>query len=385
MWLAPAVLILAVALAAYILIGYPLLLAALSSRPPKPVAKSLDYTPTVTLILAVYNGAEYVRDKIESILKLDYPREQLQILVVSDGSTDRTEPIVREFAGHGVQLLVIPHSGKAAAINTALAQARGEILFFTDVRQKLDPAALRHLAANFADPRVGAVSGELRILKGVHGEQADMDLYWRYELWVRKIHSSIDSIFTTTGCIYALRRSLASQLPVDTLTDDAVLPLNAYLRGYRILFEPAAIAIDYPTAPGHEFLRRCRTLAGLWQVFARMPQVFAPGHPMWLHFSSHKLARLALPWALILIVLATSQLPAGAFRTWMLADEGVLVLLAAIDAVVPRRFPLKRITSPARTFLTMNAASIAALGVFFVPAGRFWQTTRVESVEQNDS
>jgi len=378
--LALAILMAAAAAIAYILILYPLLLAMLPFKTKPPVAKSFDHQPQVTAIVAVHNGAEFVRAKLESLLALDYPRERLRMIVVSDGSTDATESIVREFAHRGVELLPAPREGKAAALNRALAMASGEILFFTDVRQPLDGAALRHLAANFADPSVGAVTGEMRLERGDRGEQADMDLYWRYEIWARAKHSAIDSLFQVTGCIYAMRRSLAAPLPPDTLSDDAVLPLRAFFAGYRVVFDPAAIAIDHPAKAGTEFRRRRRNLGGLWQVFARHPRLFTERR-MRVHFLSHKFARLMLPWALIAAVLATVGLPPGWFRDWNLAGAAGLLALALIDAAIPSKFFLKRISSPARTFLAMNLASLLALGVFFTDARRMWKSTQVERGE----
>ena len=378
--IATVVLILSLAAIAYILIGYPLMLA-LSRKAGAPVAKDLKHVPSVSAILAVYNGAEFIAAKLESILALDYPRELLQIIVVSDGSTDQTESIVRGFAGRGVQLLALPHSGKASALNAALDVASGEILFFTDVRQMLDPCSLRHLAANFADPAIGAVSGEMRLVKGRLGEQADMDLYWRYEVWVRRRHSAIDSIFTPTGCIYAMRRCLAGPIPPDTLSDDAMLAFNAFFQGYRVIFEPAAIAVDLPAQSGTEFRRRTRTLAGLWQLFSRKPELFSSRDRMRFHFLSYKFSRLALPWAIALSVAAALALPAGWLRQFMLWGDGALLALAAADVLVPPWLPLKRLTSPARTFLIMNAASVAGLAVFFTSPERLWAATRVERTE----
>jgi poly-beta-1,6-N-acetyl-D-glucosamine synthase len=376
--IAYVVLILALGTVAYILIGYPLLLAAVPGKAGPAIAKNPNYTATVSAIVAVHNGAEFVAAKMESILALDYPRELLQIIVVSDGSSDGTESIVRGFSNRGIQLLALPRGGKASALNAALEIASGEILFFTDVRQLLEPGALRHLAANFADPAVGAVSGEMRLARGRRGEQADMDLYWRYEVWVRKQHSRIDSLFTVTGCIYAMRRALAAPIPADTLSDDAMLSLHAFFQGYRVVFEPAAIAIDHPAKAGTEFRRRSRTLAGLWQVFVRRPELFSSRDRMRLHFLSHKFGRLVLPWALMAAIAATWGLPATWFRRWMIGGECAWLALALIDALVPAWLPLKRITSPARTFLVMNAASVAAVAVFFTPAERLWATTRVE-------
>jgi cellulose synthase/poly-beta-1,6-N-acetylglucosamine synthase-like glycosyltransferase len=364
---------------AYIIIGYPLVLFACKGRVAPPVRKDMGYQTTVTVIVAVYNGEQFMRAKLESILSLHYPQNLLQILVVSDGSTDGTDVIVESFADRNVQLIRAPHGGKAAALNAALRSVRGEILFFTDVRQALHPDALSQLVANFADPSVGAVTGELQFLDPAHaGQQADLELYWRYELWARRRHSQIDSILVTTGCIYAIRRTVAEPIPPDTLTDDAVIPLRIQFRGYRVIFEEQAIAYDYPTAEGGEFRRRLRTLAGLWQVHVRLPAIFSRANRMRFHFLSHKSARLALPWAILLIWIATIALPASSYRTFLLVDEVALVAVALLDRYIPKWFPLKRISSPARTFLTMNAAAFLALAVFFVPPETLWRPTRVK-------
>jgi cellulose synthase/poly-beta-1,6-N-acetylglucosamine synthase-like glycosyltransferase len=355
---------------------YPLLLRVWPFRRAATVLKDPQWRATVSVVMAVYNGAHFLRAKLESILSLDYPRELMEVLVVSDGSTDQSNAIAGEYAGRGVKLIVVPRGGKAAALNAAFEHAGGEILFFTDVRQPLDRAALRELVANFADPTVGAVTGELRLLPGEAGEQADMDMYWRYEVWARKRHSEIDSLFNTTGCIYAMRRSLAGPIPADTLTDDAILPLRAFFRGYRVIFEPAAIAYDYPAVPGTEFRRRFRTLAGLWQVHARVPELSGSGNRMRFHFFSHKSSRLLLPWAILLVIAMAPLLPTAPARVLLLA-AGLWLGLVALDFIVPRGFPLKRLTSPARTFFVMNAAAAAAIGVFFLPAERLWKPTRV--------
>jgi len=217
----------------------------------------------------------------------------------------------------------------------------------------------------------------MQLLEPELGEQADMDLYWRYEVWARKRHSSIDSVFNATGCIYAMRRELAAPLPPDTLTDDAVLPLRAFFKGYRVVLDPEAIAFDYPAVANTEFRRRLRTLAGLWQVHARMPQLFTAHNRMRFHFLSHKFSRLVLPWAALLILASTVALPPSPFRTFLLLDELALILLAFLDCIVPGRSFLKRLSSPARTFVMMNAAALAAVSVFFLPATRLWLPTRV--------
>ena len=367
-------------LCAYIMLGYPLLLTQRKWSTAPRVRKDMGFQPTVSVIMAVHNGAAHLGAKLEVLTAFDYPRDRVQIIVVSDGSTDETESIVEHFKGAPVTLLKVARGGKAAALNRALPVASGELLFLTDVRQPIDPLALSHLAANFADPTVGAATGELKLLPGEDGEHRDMDLYWRYEVLARQRHSDIDSLFTTTGCIYAMRRALAEPIPSDTLTDDATMALRAFFRGYRVIFDPAAVAYDYPALAGTEFRRRFRTLAGLWQIHVRMPQLFTRRNRMRFHFLSHKFSRLVLPWALLLFAGASIAVPASRLRTVLLAVELTFLLLAAANRFVPKGFPLKRLSSPAQTFLLMNAASLAAVAVFFVPAARLWKPTRVASL-----
>lgn len=362
----------------YILLGYPALLAFSFRRAAPPVRKDMSFRPTVSILLAVHNGQHFIQKKIECLLALHYPRELLEILVVSDGSTDDTERIVESFADRGVRLVRVPRGGKPAALNAGLTHVSGEIIFFTDVRQDLPADSLSHLVANFADPSVGAVTGEPRFLNPDRtGEEADMELYWRYELWVRRRHASIRSACNTTGWIYALRRNLAEPIPPDTLTDDAVIPLKALCRGYRVVVEPKALAFDIPKIKGGEFRRKLRTLAGLWQVQVRMPEVFTKANPMRLHFLSHKSARLVLPWAILLVWAAVLLLPPSPLRRFLAPDPLLLIALAAVDPLVPKGILLKRITSPARTFLVMNVAALLSPMVFVVPAAILWRPTEV--------
>ncbi len=373
------------ALILYILIGYPAILAFGRFRAAPAVKKGPGHQPIVSVIVAVYNGGAFLRRKLQSILSLDYPSQLIEIFVVSDGSTDDTESIAREFAARGVRLLSRPHRGKAAAINAALAEASGEILFFTDVRQRLDRGALKHLVRNFADPTVGVVSGELRLEPPESGEQADMDLYWRYEIWVRSCHSRIGSLLGATGCVYAIRRSLVEPLRQGTLSDDVVIPTRAFLRGYRVVFEQEALAFDFPAASGTEFRRRWRTLCGLLQAHAWYPGIITASGRMRLHFLSHKLGRLVLPWAILTVMIAGFALPVSAFRDLVLAAEGLVFLVAALDRWIPSTWPLKRVTSPARMFLLMNLAAAAAVAVFFIPAEKVWKPTRVANPTSSDS
>jgi cellulose synthase/poly-beta-1,6-N-acetylglucosamine synthase-like glycosyltransferase len=277
-----------------------------------------------------------------------------------------------------VRLISVVHGGKAAALNAAMEHASGEILLFVDVRQIFDAQALRHLVANFADPTVGAVTGELTFVHSDRvGEAADIDVYWKYEIWARQRHSQIDSIFNTTGCIYALRRSLAEPLPPDTLVDDAIIPLRAFFRGYRVVIDTDALAFDYGVVKGGEFRRKLRTLGGVWQAWLRMPQLFTSANRMRMHFLPHKFGRLALPWMILIGLLATWFLPDSPARTGLLAIAVLVLVLAALDSLLPKTFALRRISSPARSFVVLNAAALLSVLVFFVPPKILWKPTRL--------
>jgi poly-beta-1,6-N-acetyl-D-glucosamine synthase len=368
--------------AIYIVAGYPLLLAGLAKWRPKPIHKC-DTHASVTVLLAVYNGEKWIRAKLESILRLAYPRELMQILVISDGSTDQTGRIVAEFRAQGVELLRVPHGGKAAALNAGMARARGDILFFTDVRQPLEPDALHHLVACLGDPAVGGVSGHIVVVQGNGGREADVGLYWRFEKWLRDKLTASGSLLVATGCIYALRRQLARPLPTDALIDDAYLPLAAIFAGYRFVFERQAVAHDYPTQLDVEFERKVRTLAGLFQVVRSYPRLLNVLTPVGFHFFSYKLGRLLLPYALLLTAISSFFLP----RPWAeaaIAAQALLYGLAGADHWIPAGFALKRLSAPGRTFVVLIAAAFCAGSILFVPAARLWKVTRVKTASATE-
>jgi cellulose synthase/poly-beta-1,6-N-acetylglucosamine synthase-like glycosyltransferase len=372
----PAVFVLGTIFIVYVVVGYPLLLAFLARRNSRPVAKSFDAHPTVSILLPVRNGEPWIARKLESIAALEYPRELVETIVVSDGSEDRTEEIARAFPLERLRVFAIPHGGKAVALNYAIEHATGEILFFTDVRQQLDPESLRNLAACFADDSVGAASGELIIRDGETRTEVNTGLYWKYEKWIRKHLSRIDSVPGATGCIYAMRANLARPLPSETILDDVNLPLGAFFQGYRVILDDTAKAYDYPTSLRTEFRRKVRTLAGVYQTIGDFPALLGPANRMWLHFVSHKLGRLLLPWALLAVLAASFGLPQP-WRTAALAAQAAFYGLALADLAVPDSWPLKRLTSPVRVFVVLMLASLCAVSIFFVPRRVLWKETRI--------
>lgn len=356
----------------YILFGYPALLAVLAKWHARPIHRALQQR-SVTVLLAVYNGERWIRAKLESILALDYPPGLLDVIVISDGSDDRTNDITRGFHDRGVELLVVPHGGKALALNAGMARARGDILLFTDVRQELARDSLSRLVACFADPSVGVASGELVMRDGATREESNVGLYWRYEKWIRKNLSRIDSVLGATGCIYAMRRDLAVPLPPGALLDDVYLPLGAFFRGYRIVLEEGAHAFDAPASLRSEFSRKVRTQAGVFQIMRYYPALLWSSNRMLVHFLSHKFGRLTLPYLLIGMALASFWLPQP-WRTAALSVQVGVYGLSLLDLWLPEGSAVKRLSSPLRTFVALVASALFAVSIFVVPSSRLWKS-----------
>jgi len=358
----------------YVLVAYPLWIAVWSRMKSQPVLK--DFSPrTVSILLPVHNGDPWLEKKLRTIRELNYPMELIETIIISNASTDNTVAIAARHAGPGLQVIDLDQPGKARALNAGLESAHGEILFFTDVRQSLEPDSLRALIGNFADPRVGVVSGELIIREGDSREEASVGMYWKYEKLIRSAQSRIDSIPGATGSIYAMRRVLACPLPEDTLLDDVYLPLCAYFQGFRLTWEPGAKAFDYPASLKTEFWRKVRTLAGVYQIMGMFPGLLVPNHRLWIHFVSHKVGRLLLPYALIAVFVSSFLLPPP-LKYWAWIVQAGFYTLAAVDRIVPDASPLKRLSSFAGTFVVLMAAAGCASSILFVPAGKLWKKTR---------
>ncbi len=374
--------LLSAGLIAYVLLGYPVLLSLAARRKNRPVQKR-DTEKTVSILLPVRNGERWIRQKLESIYALDYPAQLFDLIVICDGCEDATEEVARSFPGDRLTVASLPRSGKAVALNEALAHAKGEIVFFTDARQPLAPDSLRQMVACFADPAVGAVSGELIIRGGATEAESNIGLYWRYEKWIRKNLSRIDSVLGATGAIYAMRRSLARPLPPGTILDDVNLPLGAFFDGYRVILDDAARAYDDPASLKTEFRRKMRTLAGVYQTIAAFPALLGPQNRMWIHFVSHKLGRLLLPWSLIVLAVSSFSLPLR-WAALALALQALFYSAAVLDLLIPERWRVKRLTSPARTFVVFMAASACAVSIAVVPAKTLWGETRAAAGSETE-
>lgn len=355
-----------VAVTLYAYVGYPLLLGILAWLRPGPPVQRTPSIPRVSLIIVAYNEERSLGAKLRNCLQLDYPREQLEIVVASDGSTDRTQEIVLGFAAEGVRLLDLAGPrGKAAALNEVVATCAGDVLVMCDVRQRLASDAVRCLVRSLSDPSVGAVSGELHIERAGDSAAAEgVGAYWRYEKLIRRLQSRVDSTVGVTGALYAVRGRLFRPLDPRTILDDVAIPMDAVAAGYRVVFEPSARAYDVPSeTPAKEYRRKVRTLAGNLQLVRLRPWLLDPRrNRLFLHFVSHKLCRLLVPWCLLAImaastVLATTQ--GGAFRHVLLIQVVFYVAAGGGWALARLGVRLPGLALP-YAFLLLNAAALVA-------------------------
>ncbi len=389
---------------AYVYVGYPLLLAAWARlRPagsgiPRGATIRPGGLPFVSVVLAARNEGHQLARRLENLLSQDYPADRLEIIVASDGSTDETARVAARYAPR-VRCVALPPGGKAPALNAGVREARRPILVFADARQCFAPDAVRRLVAPFADPRIGGVSGELHLGTDAEGGRAclaearspangadaqfaagigeGVGLYWAYEKWIRRQESAVASVVGTTGAIYALRRSAWKDLPANAILDDVLTPMRAVLAGYRVVFEPRARAYDTPPDDaGAEGRRKTRTLAGNYQLLRLEPRLLVPGlNPVWLQFVSHKIGRLVVPHALVILLVSNTALAsAGPLYSLALILQVAFYVLALHGATLVLA-PAPPQDRQARQTPVAEAADLDAVGS---PAPKEWMNASLD-------
>jgi cellulose synthase/poly-beta-1,6-N-acetylglucosamine synthase-like glycosyltransferase len=301
----------------YVYAGYPLMLGVLRLV-GRRIHRIGEACPRVTLVIPAYNERKVIREKLDNSLAIDYPREHLEIIVVSDGSEDGTNDIVREFEGRGVKLMAVaPRGGKTSALNRAVPAATGEIVVLCDANVMFLPDALTRLVRHFADPSVGAVTGDVQIRSADAPFGEGEGLYYKYERFIQLGESELGSTVTVDGGMYAIRKELFRPLPADTILDDFIIGMNAALAGRRVLYDPSAVATENATMDvRQEFRRKVRIVAGGFRELLRWHGVPSPLQPqLFWSYVSHKLLRWLVPWLLLLVLAANCALlwqPTGA-------------------------------------------------------------------------
>lgn len=360
---------------AYAYVGYAAWLWVRACLSPWPVLRS-PQERDVSIVMVVRNEERWLESKLRHLLELDYPPERCQIVAVSDGSTDGSEGILHQYAENSrVQVLMNQLSrGKACGLNDAIPLASGEIIVFTDARQKIESQAIRRLLENFADPEVGCVSGALMLGDPVSGEAAKgMGFYWRIEKIIRELESRSGSVIGATGALYAIRRELVPHVPEGAILDDVFIPMHVVRQGKRVVFEERARAWDSPDLGGElEFARKVRTLSGNYQLVQSEPWLLSRDNPVLFRFVSHKLLRLAVPFALGAMLIASIWLKAPFYRIALvlqLAFYG-LALLALLRLL--KAGMIGRAADAAGTFVLLNTAALVAFANFVTGRKTAW-------------
>lgn len=358
----------------YTYLGYPAWLWLRTGWRPATVLRS-ECTPLVSIVMVVRNEERVLRQKLLNLWHLNYPEQQLEFVVVSDGSTDSTENILSEFAGEPrLRWIAKPQPrGKASGLNDALEAVRGEIVVFTDARQQIEADALRLLVEAFADARVGCVSGELMLGDPDSGESAKgMGMYWRIEKKVRQLESASGFVIGATGAFYAVRRELLVPLPAGIILDDVYIPVNVLRQGRRVLFDARARAWDVPDQGSEqEFARKVRTLSGNYQLVQLAPWLLTSTNPARFQFVSHKLMRLVSPFALGAVFIASFFLPQPIYRIALILQLFLYGLsLMAISSLALG--PLSRVADAALTFVVLNTAALVAFANFVTGRKVVW-------------
>jgi poly-beta-1,6-N-acetyl-D-glucosamine synthase len=351
-----------VALIGYTYIGYMAWLWIRAQLRPWPVQRGF-FDASVSVVMVVRNEEVTLAEKLSNLLELDYPTEHWQIVVVSDGSTDRTEAILREYANHPRVRVVMNQfsSGKACGLNDAMEVAEGDIIVFTDARQKIEPGAVRVLLDNFADASVGAVSGELMLGDYNAGEAVrGMGLYWKIEKTIRELESASGSVAGATGALYAMRRKFVVPLPPQTILDDVYLPMEVVRNGARVIFEPRSRAWDAVSlGADREFRRKVRTLSGNYQLLQLAPWILGGSNPIRFEFVSHKLLRLLVPFALMAMLISSAFLSHPIYRM-ALVLQLLLYGLAVVGMLQIKPGIVSPIADAALTFVVLNTAAVFA-------------------------
>ena len=355
-----------VAVVAFTYAGYPACIWLRARIAPRPVAEGvMEPLPLVSVVMPVHDGEAMVAAKLHNLLALDYPAERIEVLVACDGCGDATASVARGIGDPRVRVLEFPQRrGKASCLNDAVAVARGEVLLMVDVRQRVEPAALRALVGYLADPAMGAVGGQLRFEDPATGFAASVDAYWRYESAIRLAEARSGSVVGVSGALYAMRRSLFRPLPAATVLDDVLVPMQVAAAGGRVGWQPAAVAWDRASdSPSRERVRKVRTLAGNLQLVQLAPWLLDPRrNPLWFRFIGHKLLRLVAPWALLAMVVAAFVLARG--DGFYLACAAAALAGLALVVLAPR-MPVLAGLAPVRmlvAFVHMNLfAAQAAL------------------------
>jgi cellulose synthase/poly-beta-1,6-N-acetylglucosamine synthase-like glycosyltransferase len=347
---------------AFAYLAYPLLIFAFSrifGRKPSPRTSGADSLPSVSLLIAAHNEEVEIERRIQNALALKYPTGRLEIVIASDGSTDRTNEIVRRYADRGVKLLAFETNvGKASVINQSIPQLRGEIVVLSDANTFMAPDAAMRLADWFSEKDIGVVCGRL-VLNDPRGGRNVDSLYWKYETFLKKCESRLGALLGSNGAIYAVRKDVFPSIHPRTLIDDFVIPLEAKRQsGCRIVYDENAVAYEEsPPTLSDEFRRRVRIGAGGFQSIGILWPLLSPANG-WvaLTFLCHKILRWACPFLLVAMLLISVVLAADPRFAALFGCQIVFYVASMVGHLTPARPRFLRYFRLPAMFTAMNVA-----------------------------
>jgi cellulose synthase/poly-beta-1,6-N-acetylglucosamine synthase-like glycosyltransferase len=347
-------------------LGYLLAIKIVSVFNKRDISKR-SYFPEISLIITAYNEENKIASKIENSLSLDYPEDKLEIIIVSDGSTDGTNDIVKTYENRGVKLLALPQrNGKHYGQGRGIESSRNEIVVLSDATTFLKKDALEKIVRNFADSEVGCVSGLDRIRDDDSGFQGE-GAYVRYEMKLRSLESNVNSLVGVSGCFFAVRKQLCENW-IDNMSSDFYLPILSYMKGYRAVLEDEAIGYYESLGdPGEEFVRKIRTVVHGMEVLSRFRDILNPfkyGYFSW-QMISHKLSRWLVPLYLVLIFISNvALLDRGLFYSATMILQIVFYGLAVMAYLVEELKKISIFKIPL-FFVMVNYSIVIAWRDFF--------------------
>lgn len=364
------------ALVVYVYLGFPVLLYIYSRFRSVHNRELPEELPTVTLLISAFNEEACITEKIENSLALDYPKDRLQIIVLSDQSSDRTDEIVESFHDRGVVLRrMVERGGKTLGLNDGVKHSSSEFVVFSDANAMYRADAIQALIAPFSDSRVGAVIGESTYANAESDAGESESLYWRYETTIKALESRASSVVGGDGAIYAVRRSLFKPMAADVLSD-FVNPLQVVEQGFQCVFEPNAISVeDVAESFEKEFSRKVRIVNRAWRATMSMKHLMIPfryGAFAWQLFS-HKLLRWLVPaFLLVLLVSNALLLQQGTFYRLTFLAQIACYALATAGAVLRKKSNLSLALYVPYYFCLVNVAS--ARGIMEAYQGKTYTT-----------
>ncbi len=384
-----ALIIFAVALAliVYTYVGYPVVLYLLSRGFGKAVHRA-EILPRLSIIIAAYNEESDIARKLDETLALDYPKEKMEIIVASDCSSDRTDELVQSYKDRGVILHRRPQRlGKTSAQNHAVEMATGDLLIFSDATTYYEPDALRKIVRSFADPAVGAVTGNV-----IYVDRSATDIglgarsYWGYEFFIKQCESRLGSLLGVCGCLYAVRRQNYQALDED-MSSDFVIASEIYLQGLRVIYDPEALSSEDTNKRGREeFHMRVRIIEQTMSALARYRQVLNPFHHGRYAFQmfSHKVMRYVVPFLLMVVFGANAWLiPANDFFQYLFLGQLTFYGAALIGWISEKLGIRLGVLAIPYYFVLANAASVVAFVKFIKGQSHItWEPLRERHAER---